>query len=205
MTAMAHYGMYVNDTDGIDNIELEAVSDVSYTSLGGQAVMSNFISQQGGWYYSPLNRWIMAGPGIPLNKLRVVDPCWAEGLCDGSGTPTTGPTQPTTTPPTSTPPTTTPPVSTAPPVATPVSPTPAPTPVASAPVTPKPAPVTSAPAKHSPKKQSKSRRRPTVAHTASVSERTCKASKSSTSKKRAKRATCATAVTATKRRSAGRR
>jgi hypothetical protein len=207
MTAMAHYGMYVNDTDGIDNIELEAVSDVSYTSLGGQAVMSNFISQQGGWYYSPLNRWIMAGPGIPLNKLRVVDPCWAEGLCNGSGTTTTGPTPtpPTTTPPTSTPPTTTPPVSTAPPVATPVSPTPAPTPVASAPVTPKPAPVTSAPAKRSPKKQSKSRRRPTVAHTASVSERTCKGSKSSASKKRAKRVTCATAVTATKRRSAGRR
>jgi hypothetical protein len=169
--------------------------------------MSNFISQQGGWYYSPLNRWIMAGPGIPLNKLRVVDPCWAEGLCNGSGTPTTGPTPPTITPPTSTPPTsapptTTPPVSTAPPVATPVSPTLAPTPVAGAPVTPKPAPVTSAPAKHSPKKQYKSRPRPTVAHTASVSERTCKASKSSTPKKRA---TCATAVTATKRRSAGRR
>ena len=35
MTAMAHYGMYVNDTDGIDNIELEAESDISYTSLGG--------------------------------------------------------------------------------------------------------------------------------------------------------------------------
>src|SRR6185312_11600682 len=74
MTAMAHYGMYVNDTDGINEIELEAESDISYTSLGGQALMANFISQQGGWYYSPLNRWIMAGPVIPINKLRVVDP-----------------------------------------------------------------------------------------------------------------------------------
>jgi hypothetical protein len=84
MTAMAHYGMYVNDTDGIDNIELEAESDVSYTSLGGQPLMSNLISQQGGWYYSPLNRWIMEGPGIPLNKLRVVSPCFAQGTCPGS-------------------------------------------------------------------------------------------------------------------------
>ena len=37
MTAMAHYGMYVNDTDGINEIELEAESDISYTSLGGPA------------------------------------------------------------------------------------------------------------------------------------------------------------------------
>ncbi len=227
MTAMAHYGMYVNDTDGIDNIELEAESDVSYTSLGGQPVMSNFISQQGGWYYSPLNRWIMAGPGIPLNKLRVVDPCWAEGLCAGSGTttppagnppattppagnpPATTPpagNPPASTPPASTPPaTTTTPVSTTPPATTPVYPTPTPTPIASAPVPPKPAPVTSTPPKHSPKhKQPKGSRRGNVAHSASVIARSCKASKSRTSTKAARRA-CATAVAAAKRRSGTRR
>jgi hypothetical protein len=204
MTAMAHYGMYVNDTDGIGNIELEAESDVSYTSLGGQPLMSNFISQQGGWYYSPLNRWIMGGPGIPVSKLRVVDPCWAQALCDSSGTTTSDPTPPTTTPPTSTPPTTTTPVSTTPPATTPVTPTPAPTPVASAPVSPKPAPVTSTPAKPAPKKkQAKPKRRSNIAHTASVSTRSCKASKSRTAKKGAKRATCATAVAASKRRPAG--
>ena len=108
MTAMAHYGMYVNDTDGMNEIELEAESDISYTSLGGASLMSNFISQQGGWYYSPLNRWIMEGPGIPINKLRVVDPCWAQGVCNGPGTTTGNPTPPTTTPtPTTPPPTTT--------------------------------------------------------------------------------------------------
>ena len=210
MTAMAHYGMYVNDTDGINNIELEAESDISYTSLGGPSLMDNYISQQGGWYYSPLNRWIMAGPVIPLNNLRVVDPCWAEGLCNGSGTTTSDPTPPTTTPPTSTPPASTPPstpVSTAPPATTaPVSPTPAPTPVASAPVT-KPAPVTSPPAKHSPKKkQPKTKRHSDIAHIASVSARSCKASKTSHSKKGTKRAAaCTSSASAAERRSARQR
>jgi hypothetical protein len=205
MTAMAHYGMYVNDTDGIGNIELEAESDVSYTSLGGPSLMDNFISQQGGWYYSPLNRWIMGGPAIAVNKLRVVDPCWAEGLCNGSGSTSSVPTPPvtippTSTPPTSAPPTTTSPVSTAPPATTPVSPAPAP--VASTPVTPKQAPVISAPAKRPPKKQSKPKRRPNVAHIATVRARTCKVSKSRTTKKGAKRATCATDVAAPKHRPA---
>ena len=84
MTAMAHYGMYVNDTDGIDNIELEAESDVSYTSLGGQPLMTNFIKTHGGSYYAPLNRWILSGRTIPLNRLRVVSTCWAQGTCPGT-------------------------------------------------------------------------------------------------------------------------
>jgi hypothetical protein len=205
MTAMAHYGMYVNDTDSVGNIELEAESDISYTSLGGQPLLANFIAQQGGWYYSPLNRWIMAGPGIAVSKLRVVDPCWAEGLCDGSDTTTFGATPPSTTPPpnapaTSTAPATTSPVSTAAPATTPVSPTP----VASAPVKPKPAPVSSAPIKHSPKTRPRPKRRTNLAHTASVSSRSCKSSKSRAAHTRAKRAACATAVAAVKRRRAGR-
>ncbi|MFL5863038.1 MAG: hypothetical protein ACJ780_20065, partial [Solirubrobacteraceae bacterium] len=81
MTAMAHYGMYVNDTDGIGDIELETQSDISYTSLGGPPLLSHYIAQQGGWYYSPLNRWIMEGPGIPVSRLRVIDPCWAQSVC----------------------------------------------------------------------------------------------------------------------------
>jgi hypothetical protein len=85
MTAMAHYGMYVNDTDGIDNIELEAESDVSYTSLGGKSQMDNFIANNGGYYYSPLNRWILGGKPIPTSRLRVVSPCFAQGTCAGNG------------------------------------------------------------------------------------------------------------------------
>jgi hypothetical protein len=84
MTAMAHYGMYVNDTDGIGNIELEAESDISYTSLGGQPLMSNFIKARGGSYYAPLKRWILSGRFIPLNRLRVISTCFAHGSCPGS-------------------------------------------------------------------------------------------------------------------------
>ncbi len=87
MTAMAHYGMYVNDTDGIDNIELEAESDVSYTSLGGPARLNNFIKANGGSYYAPLNRWILSGRYIPLNHLRVINPCFAQATCPATPTP----------------------------------------------------------------------------------------------------------------------
>jgi hypothetical protein len=203
--------MYVNDTDGIGNIELEAESDISYTSLGGQPLMSNFIAAQGGWYYSPLNRWIMAGPGIPMSKLRVVDPCWAQGLCAASGTTTPAPPPPTSTPPAPNPPTTTPPAptppTTTPPASTPPASTPAPpaaTPVASAPVSSRPAPVKSTSAKHAPKKPVKAGRRTNLAHTASVRAPSCGDARSRTVKKRAKRATCATAGSAGKRRPARR-
>jgi hypothetical protein len=84
MTAMAHYGMYVNDTDGIGNIELEAESDISYTSLGSQPLMTNFIKAKGGSYYAPLKRWILSGHFIPANKLRVISPCFAKDTCPGT-------------------------------------------------------------------------------------------------------------------------
>ncbi len=84
MTAMAHYGMYVNDTDGIGNIELEAESDISYTSLGGQPLMDNFIKAKGGSYYAPLKRWILSGHFIPVSKLRVISTCFAKGTCPGT-------------------------------------------------------------------------------------------------------------------------
>jgi hypothetical protein len=84
MTAMAHYGMYVNDTDGIGNIELEAESDVSYTSLGGPSLLDNFIKAKGGSYYAPLKRWILTGRFIPVNRLRVISTCFAQGSCLGS-------------------------------------------------------------------------------------------------------------------------
>ncbi len=87
MTAMAHYGMYVNDTDGIGNIELEAESDISYTSLGSPPLLSNYIKAKGGSYYAPLKRWILSGRGIPVNRLRVVNTCFAQGTCPGTPAP----------------------------------------------------------------------------------------------------------------------
>jgi hypothetical protein len=87
MTAMAHYGMYVNDTDGINNIELEAESDISYTSLGGPSRLDNFIKANGGSYYAPLKRWILSGRFIPVSKLRVISPCFAQQTCPASSSP----------------------------------------------------------------------------------------------------------------------
>jgi hypothetical protein len=84
MTAMAHYGLYVNDTQGNgapDVIGLEAESDVSYTSLGGQPLLANLIKSLGGYYYAPLRRWILSGPHIPIANLRVLDPCVAQNIC----------------------------------------------------------------------------------------------------------------------------
>jgi hypothetical protein len=79
--------MYVNDTDGIGNIELEAESDISYTSLGGPSRLNNFIKASGGSYYAPLKRWILTGRFIPVSKLRVISPCFAQGTCPGSNGP----------------------------------------------------------------------------------------------------------------------
>jgi hypothetical protein len=84
MTAMAHYGMYVNDTSGINNIELEAQSDISYTSLGGKSQLTDFIAAHGGHYYAPLNRWILTGRALPINHLRVISPCFAQATCPGT-------------------------------------------------------------------------------------------------------------------------
>jgi hypothetical protein len=171
--------MYVNDTDGIGDIELEAESDISYTSLGGPALLANFIAQQGGWYYSPLNRWIMAGPAIPVTRLRVIDPCWAQGLCPGAAT-APNPTAPATTPvtpPATVPvtpgapagsPATTAPASTATPAATP----PTPVAVAVAPAAaPKPAPAKSPPSRHNKKNAAKTRKSAALARTATVRRR----------------------------------
>ena len=93
MTAMAHYGLYVNDTNGsgfADTISLEAVSDISYTSLGGQPLLANLIKSLGGGYYAPLSRWILSGPALDITKFRVLNPCVAQNTCptNTTGTPT---------------------------------------------------------------------------------------------------------------------
>ncbi|MBV9818564.1 MAG: hypothetical protein JOZ07_09475 [Solirubrobacterales bacterium] len=93
MTAMAHYGLYINDTNGNggdDIISLEAESDISYTSLGGQPLMANYVKNHGGTYYSPLSRWILSGPELNITDFRVLSPCVAQGACSGTGAPQAG-------------------------------------------------------------------------------------------------------------------
>lgn len=88
MTAMAHYGMYVNDTNGgSDNstLELEKEGDESFTSFGMAPRMANLVHQLGGVYYpSGTGQWVVGGVPIDVSRLRVIDPCVAQGGCAGS-------------------------------------------------------------------------------------------------------------------------
>ncbi len=82
MTAMAHYGVYINDTMGPSTpteISFETESDVSYTSLGHKALMAGFIHQVGG--SSSAGTSIVSAPKLPINRLQVLAPCVAQGSC----------------------------------------------------------------------------------------------------------------------------
>jgi hypothetical protein len=86
MTAMAHYGMYVNDTgdpgDPVD-IGLEAVSDISSTVYGVSPPLADEIAASGGSYDPVTGQWTVIGPAIPVTALRVISPCFARGTCGG--------------------------------------------------------------------------------------------------------------------------
>ncbi len=87
MTAMAHYGLYVNDTNGGgDNtsFEMETESDQSYTSVGGQPEMANLLRRLGASYFGPQSQWTAIGSPIPISALRMIDPCVARGTCPAS-------------------------------------------------------------------------------------------------------------------------
>ena len=84
MTAMAHYGVYINDTMGPgtpQTISFETESDVSYTSLGNKPLMANFIKQAGGSFSAGDNSWMVSAPKLPIDQLRVLAPCVAQGSC----------------------------------------------------------------------------------------------------------------------------
>jgi hypothetical protein len=85
MRAMAHYGMYVNDTNGgggSQTLELEKQSDESFTSVGQAPQMRNAIRSLGGKSWSG-GVWGIDGVPIDISKLRVIDPCVARGTCAG--------------------------------------------------------------------------------------------------------------------------
>jgi hypothetical protein len=76
MRAMAHYGMYVVDTNGRGNREMSLIQedDKSFTSFGYPGQMSSFIRSIGG-------RSSVAGVPIDQSRLRVIDPCVPRGTC----------------------------------------------------------------------------------------------------------------------------
>jgi hypothetical protein len=76
MRAMAHYGMYVVDTDSPGDTTLSVIkeSDLSFTSFGAPGQLSGFIHRAGGGSS-------VAGVPIPVSKLRVVAPCVPRRTC----------------------------------------------------------------------------------------------------------------------------
>ena len=83
MRAMAHYGLYINDTNGggdDQTLELELEGDESFTSFGESPQMRDLIRTAGGRAWS--NGGIGVG-GVPIDtaKLRVLDPCVTQGTC----------------------------------------------------------------------------------------------------------------------------
>lgn len=84
MTAMARYGIYVNDTNGSgdpNSIELEALGDESFTTFGATPDLASSLWRLGGSYYAPLDRWILSGTTIRAADLRVIAPCVPRGTC----------------------------------------------------------------------------------------------------------------------------
>jgi len=76
MEAMAHYGMYVVDTNGSSNREMSLINedDQSFTSFGYPGEMSSFVKSAGGTDK-------LVGIPIDVSKLRVIAPCVPQGSC----------------------------------------------------------------------------------------------------------------------------
>jgi len=97
MTALAHYGAYVSDTDtSSDGIYIFRQSAPSWTNLNVQDLFQSADSQLGGsdgtYYNSPsgcVNNSLSAGCNyglqssipIPISKFEVVDPCVVQKTC----------------------------------------------------------------------------------------------------------------------------
>jgi hypothetical protein len=76
MKAMAHFGMYVVDTNGPNNSDMGLMTedDASFTSLGYPGEMSSFVRSLGGTNH-------VVGVPIDTSKLRVIAPCVPRRVC----------------------------------------------------------------------------------------------------------------------------
>jgi hypothetical protein len=76
MTAMARYGVYVVDTNGSDDPEMDLIteSDQSYTSFGAQGALQSFVHATG-------SSGVALGVPIDVSRLRVIEPCVKQGTC----------------------------------------------------------------------------------------------------------------------------
>ena len=76
MTAMAQYGIYVVDTNGSHDPEMNLIaeSDLSYTTFGAPGALQSFLSSIG----SPGGAH---GVPIDVSRLRVIEPCVKQRTC----------------------------------------------------------------------------------------------------------------------------
>jgi hypothetical protein len=76
MSAMARYGVYVVDTNGSNDPEMDLVeeSDQSYTSFGVAGALQSFVRSTGSGG---------GAQGVPIDasRLRVIEPCVKQGRC----------------------------------------------------------------------------------------------------------------------------
>jgi hypothetical protein len=79
LTAMAHYGMYVGDT-GSDPWGIEAESGRTYTSFGSPDPFLQFAIANGIPLSTNQYRFDLSD-GVDWSRLRVIDPCVAQGNC----------------------------------------------------------------------------------------------------------------------------
>jgi hypothetical protein len=82
-TAMAHYGMYVVDTEGGGHtMQLISEDDISFTSLGFRGGIGHFIrTARGGYYWQPIQTWILIGKPIDLSRLQLIASCVPRHSC----------------------------------------------------------------------------------------------------------------------------
>jgi len=94
--ALAKYGAYVEDS-GNDHFGFNIESPQTYASFGHHDWTDWAASVGGSSYNTPdgMPAWHLSLDGIPLSsRLRVLDPCTADGSCPASTTPPTDPGSP---------------------------------------------------------------------------------------------------------------
>lgn len=83
MTALAHYGAYIEDTNGSwhdDGMYIESQDPASWTNLGEADQWKQAVQRLGGH-----GTTLSSGVSIPVSRLQVVNPCVPRGTCPAAG------------------------------------------------------------------------------------------------------------------------
>ena len=89
MTALAHYGAYIEDTNGSwqnEGMDILTQDPISWTSLGAANQWASVINQLGG-----SNSTLSSRVPIPESRLQLVNTCVTQGTCSNASTPTPTP------------------------------------------------------------------------------------------------------------------